>query len=1164
MEHDGVVVESTTHVYQTSLVHNEDTPGGRYDDEAALLLLGLAGCGGAASSSSSPSSSPSSSLTLSHTCHDSLDLGQNLKSVVAGMGTATMDLDVSHTTPLVDSLPASPLLPSTAVYLRASSVKSIDYGDFERIMAQPTNVSSSIASTLAISSRSTSTVAVATSNRGHSPSSTAVDGYIQRRRVRTRGEGDFVPSTTNEPLPHLPPTTTQRTIPSYQEIWGDDWGGDVVDDHCLWKPSPELRGVGEETPTLMSKRSRGIDIHTTARTVMVGDHRHASCDSNPILPIAADPENVHRSETVVMVVDEVIDRRPPSMPTMTSIPMPIPLSPQMLPPLTNGGFYEEESAWRLHNPNFPAESNEKLTTLRDGDFVSKINPRTPEEELQPLPPPLPLLLSSCLPNTGFCTWSYDDKSRVLLADFRNAPHQQESDDGGRKVVRIMREDEIFLLQMMEKDDITVISEGLADAINSLLWEKDYIEGCIGSEYHHKFRSFVKGRENNGWYSMKFSDYYQYLERRESVMSHGSNGSNSKDIPGREFTFIDSYGKEIIVNVENEAIYMLDVDATKLLPHAWEDVQMNFKLPGILPGGSHCMMNAVNASGRPFMGPNLYVTPPTSFTAFHQDGHGTVDSGHWCMTGYNEVVMLRRLTERHKCHAVKLLTDTSDSYATLYGLPHRDDLTIQPDWPSSEAIDLCNKMGYCPSVFILKPGQVVHINKGRLHAFRKLAPTTLHESDCHYELRNTILRSNEKPTEVICMSIAWDWMFKGVTSEGINREVSSILECSRLNRQHELQSLAIPETALLFLAKENIAKYLIESKTSTTHANSSPFVRDKFIPDSKTVIRGILPSLEYVVTRHRSAVEFSEHWEQKTKNVKDSWCVLIDSKPNTWQDPLKFPLDPYGAGDFYCKICSEELSNVYMHCDGCEKLLNKDFNICSGCHMVGRYQIFHQMHPFNNKAQSILNHTGNKTQLRRSRCPCKNGKECIYCSYCTGCSCRCHQRFTVHYRFMKQENELELLQKAESIVGSHTIPQKDETRSRLLSLIFHTEVVDSKVVDATKGEKVQKTPPSPCPRVAAAEVDLENLYTAKRKAKREVFVDRIPAGGENTKHIAKKVSAPKQRTDNTLPIYYSCPNCERKMTYHSSKTAGASFANHLRYCGQPKVEKTVLGPTPVYK
>ena len=82
-----------------------------------------------------------------------------------------------------------------------------------------------------------------------------------------------------------------------------------------------------------------------------------------------------------------------------------------------------------------------------------------------------------------------------------------------------------------------------------------------------------------------------------------------------------------------------------------------------------------------MGPNLYVTPPRAFTHFHQDGHGTVDSGHVCITGYNEVVILRRLTERHKKHALWLLTGNQADQKSknpihfdgLYEEPHGDGL-----------------------------------------------------------------------------------------------------------------------------------------------------------------------------------------------------------------------------------------------------------------------------------------------------------------------------------------------------------------------------------------------------------------------------------------------------------------------------------------------------------
>ena len=76
-----------------------------------------------------------------------------------------------------------------------------------------------------------------------------------------------------------------------------------------------------------------------------------------------------------------------------------------------------------------------------------------------------------------------------------------------------------------------------------------------------------------------------------------------------------------------------------------------------------------------MGPNLYITPPASFTLFHQDGFGTVDSGHLCISGYNEVVMLRRLPERHKEHALSLLKGKGQElcYNELYELPHGDGL-----------------------------------------------------------------------------------------------------------------------------------------------------------------------------------------------------------------------------------------------------------------------------------------------------------------------------------------------------------------------------------------------------------------------------------------------------------------------------------------------------------
>ncbi len=59
------------------------------------------------------------------------------------------------------------------------------------------------------------------------------------------------------------------------------------------------------------------------------------------------------------------------------------------------------------------------------------------------------------------------------------------------------------------------------------------------------------------------------------------------------------------------------------------------------------------------------------------------------------------------------------YDALYGKPH--DEGTKPPWPCAAQIAELAALGYCPSTFILEPGEFVHINKGRLHAFRKLAP-----------------------------------------------------------------------------------------------------------------------------------------------------------------------------------------------------------------------------------------------------------------------------------------------------------------------------------------------------------------------------------------------------------------------------------------------------------
>ena len=232
-------------------------------------------------------------------------------------------------------------------------------------------------------------------------------------------------------------------------------------------------------------------------------------------------------------------------------------------PLNNGNYYEEESAWRFHNPAFPQSSMEQLTPLgNDSNNIYMSAPVSPAK-LLPIPPPPPL---QQLPSTGYCTWSFDEDSRVLLANFRDTNNYRE-----KRNIKVSRPDESFLFGMMERDDITVISEGLADSLDSSKLSREYIEGCIGNEYHHKYRGFEtvslenglgnppieEPKEKPGWYSMKVSDYFQYLDQRQSLKNARLGDSKENESPSSHmntnFSFTDSNGEGHSVNVDKESL-----------------------------------------------------------------------------------------------------------------------------------------------------------------------------------------------------------------------------------------------------------------------------------------------------------------------------------------------------------------------------------------------------------------------------------------------------------------------------------------------------------------------------------------------------------------------------------------------------------------------------------
>ena len=273
--------------------------------------------------------------------------------------------------------------------------------------------------------------------------------------------------------------------------------------------------------------------------------------------------------------------------------------------------------------------------------------------------------------------------------------------------------------------------------------------------------------------------------------------------------------------------------------------------------------------------------------------------------------------------------------------------------------------YCPSVFTLKPGQLVHINKGRLHAFRKMSNHELPPSDCHSDLRKELVLANNLTKEELCISVAWDWMYRGVTVPGMNREVVSTLECAALNRKHGTMSLAIPEFCLLQTARNRAPlleepedEFLTRPLIGFNIPDTSKRRFNPYKPSKAELFRGLLPGMRFVVDQHVQAMDHAlEVSTGEGSSNRNRHCVSLADRPDSYENPERSSVDPYGNSDFFCKLCHKELSNVYYQCYGCSYILSKDFRICQLCHDEKKYGLLYQMHATNIMKDSRVNHLG---------------------------------------------------------------------------------------------------------------------------------------------------------------------------------------------------------------
>ena len=278
------------------------------------------------------------------------------------------------------------------------------------------------------------------------------------------------------------------------------------------------------------------------------------------------------------------------------------------------------------------------------------------------------------------------------------------------------------------------------------------------------------------------------------------------------------------------------------------------------------------------------------------------------------------------------------------------------------------------------------------------------------------------------------MFLGISAEGINREIASTIECANLCRYSTGQTLAIPETAVYKLATLIPAQNEQSLRGGSLLGSTEEAAAEKPIPSWESIAAGILPSLRYLVSR-----ELSRDSQSKMGLIKEGSEPTPDSHVD---ERVDFAVNAYLKTDFYCQICDAELSNSYYRCEGCLRLLGRDFNICAECYVAENFRQnvkmrYEKEEPIrwttdrHHVADLYKKCTGELTNdVMKEESINDQVKLCEECSKGIAEECVCHQKFTKRLRFYSRKCLREMVSRCEKWVGTDEILFDKETEWRL--------------------------------------------------------------------------------------------------------------------------------------
>lgn len=252
-------------------------------------------------------------------------------------------------------------------------------------------------------------------------------------------------------------------------------------------------------------------------------------------------------------------------------------------------------------------------------------------------------------------------------------------------------------------------------------------------------------------------------------------------------------------------------------------------------------------------------------------------------------------------------------------------------------------------------------------------------DCHHDLRKELLDNGVSIP--LCVSVAWDWQYLGVSPEGINREVASSLECQNLiDTKQNRRCLAIPRACLLQMGKSLFfMRDALKTRNDSVSSIGSPRTG---VWKKDAILCGINPSLQYILEENIESIKrYDSSGGRGKKHLSKA------DRNDTEQQLSDAAVDPDG-NDYFCRICNRELENIYLHCDGCENLLQKDFNICISCFENSDCQKDHDMcgRGFEDPRINFRKTTSNHVICFPDEpcgCDAEERQICFLCKDCTG-------------------------------------------------------------------------------------------------------------------------------------------------------------------------------------